>query len=423
MSSRRRFLAGLGAATLAAPFCRLLLPEARAADGGPKRLLVVFTPNGTMPERLWPSGGERDFRFAPGSIWEPLEPVRDRLTLIRGLQYHDANSHEGGMGAMLTNNEGGESGSRSLDQVVAAHIGRATRLQSLELGVQTSAWGGQTRTRMVYGGPDLMLPPDDDPASAFDRVFGDVSLGEDEAAKQKARRLRVLDANRGQLLDLHSRLGVAEQAKLQDHLDALADMERALDTVLACEPGGRPLVPDVYDNDAFPAIGAAQQSLAVQALACGVTNVATLQWGHTVSPVVCTWLGLSDGHHTLSHSDPPNVEGTDAFVIAERWFSEQFRLLLDDLAAREDVEHGGSLLDTTLVVWVKDMGDGRLHTCTDVPWVLAGATDVLRGGRYLQLAPTNHVHLLVSICQQFGLELETFGAEAAGRGPLEGVFA
>ncbi len=423
MSSRRRFLAGLGATTLAAPFCRLLTGEARAGGVGPKRLLIMATPNGTVPDRLWPTGGERDFAFGPGSIWEPLEPVRDQVTLLRGLQFHSATNHEGGMAAMLTNGDGPESLGRSVDQVVASHIGMSTRLQSLELGVQTSAWGGGIQTRMVYGGPGYMLPPDDDPSSVYDRLFGDVVLGDVEAAKLRDRRSRVIDANRAELLDLQSRLGAVEQAKLGDHLDALADMERAMDTVLSCEPGERPDTGWVYDNDSFPVIGEAQRSLAVQALACGVTNVVTLQWAHTVSPVVFTWLGLSDGHHTLSHSDPTNVVGQDNYVLAERWFAEQFRTLVDDLASREDPEYGGTLLDTTLVVWAQEMGDGRLHVCTDVPWVLAGATDVLDGGRYLDLGPTNHAHLLVSICRAFGMDLDTFGNESAGRGGLGGVFA
>ncbi|MFT4623314.1 MAG: hypothetical protein ACI8PZ_001970 [Myxococcota bacterium] len=422
MRSRRGFLAGLGAATLAAPFCRLLTGEARAGGVGPRRLLVMATPNGTMPDHLWPAGGERDFRFADGSILEPLEAVRDRITVIRGLQYYNATNHEGGMSAMLTNGDGPTSLGLSVDQVVAAHIGRSTRMQSLELGVQTGAWGGSSQTRMCYGPGGVLLPPDDDPTSVYDRLFGDVLLGDEAAATLRDRRARVLDITRGQLNDLHARLGAVEQSKLDAHLGALADMERALDIVLTCEPGDRPDAGWMYDNDRFPDIGAAQRTLAVQALACGVTNVVSLQWAHTVSPVVFSWLGLSDGHHTLSHADPTNAAGVADYVLAERWFAEQFRALLDDLASLPDPEGGGSLLDTTLVVWAQEMGDGRLHVCTDVPWVLAGATPILEGGRYLALEPTNHVHLLVSICRAFGMELDSFGNELAGNGPIPGLF-
>ena len=47
--TRRRLLRGLGASLIAAPFLRGLVRPARAAPAaGPKRLLVMFSPNGTV---------------------------------------------------------------------------------------------------------------------------------------------------------------------------------------------------------------------------------------------------------------------------------------------------------------------------------------------------------------------------------------
>ena len=76
-TTRRRFLRHGAAALLAAPFCDLLTRPARAAEiGGARRLLVLFSPNGTVHQHWRPTGGERDFAFAPGSILEPLEPFQ-----------------------------------------------------------------------------------------------------------------------------------------------------------------------------------------------------------------------------------------------------------------------------------------------------------------------------------------------------------
>ena len=58
----------------------------------------------------------------------------------------------------------------------------ADLLESLEFGVQTSAWGGNVQTRMSYGGPGLYVPPDDSPKSAFERMFGDIGQCELAAA-------------------------------------------------------------------------------------------------------------------------------------------------------------------------------------------------------------------------------------------------
>ncbi len=420
--SRRSFTAGLGAALLAAPFLGLLTRsrKAGAATGArAKRLVVFFTPNGTVPARWRPTGTETSWSFPAGSILEPLAAHRQKLVVVDGLQFVGANNHEGGMGAMLTGSgaSGDESRGMSVDQYVAAAIGGATRLRSLELGVQTSAWGGSVQTRMSYAGAGQYAPPDDSPRGVYSRLYGDAMPGGADVAV--ARRQSVLDAVKGDLGELRSHLGGEEQHKLDQHLTSLRELERSLGGG-TCS-GGTPVADvAIHANDNFPAIGRAQMDLLVASLACGATNVASIQWAHTVTPVVFTWLGLTEGHHGLSHMDDGNAAGVAAFVQAERWFATQFGYLLDKLAAAPDPEGGGSLLDTTLVVWAKEMGDSRAHVCTDVPFVVAGG-GAFTPGRYLRTSGAPHARLLVSICQAMGLTNNSFGTAAAGTGPLAGL--
>ena len=89
------------------------------------------------------------------------------------------------MAAMLTNNGGlgTETNNQSLDQVIASAIGAPYKFRSLELGVQTSAWGGNSQTRMSYSGPGQYVTPDDSPESVYMRLFGDLLLSDSEAAK------------------------------------------------------------------------------------------------------------------------------------------------------------------------------------------------------------------------------------------------
>ena len=422
MPTRRQFLAGLGATALAAPFTRLLTGTARADDAVARRLVIFTTPNGTVPSRLWPTGTETSWSFGANTALEPLAPIQDKVTVIRGLDFHSVSNHEGGMGAMLTNGGGANTatGGKSLDQFVAGQIGGATRFPSLELGVMTSIWGGGIQTRASYAGPGQYVTPDDNPVNVYQRMFGDLAGGAEEAAKLRARRQSILDIAGGELADLRDRVGAEERIKLEAHLDSIFAMEQALDTVTTCEPG---LTPEfqggVLANDNFPLVGAAHMDLAVTALACGMTNVVTLQWAHTVSPVVFSWLGLSEGHHTLSHSGDGNQSGVDNFIAAERWFAERFTELVQALDAMPDPEGGGSLLDTTVVLWAQEMGDGRLHVCDDVPFVLAGAPDCFTPGRYLQLGSRSHAGLLVSVANAFGMNLETFGDPGAGSGGIE----
>jgi hypothetical protein len=420
--SRRGFTAGLGAALLAAPFVGLLSRTRRAgaATGThAKRLVVFFSPNGTVPARWRPTGSETAFSFPAGSILEPLAAHRERLVVVEGLQFVGANNHEGGMAAMLTGSgsAGDESRGMSVDQYVAAAIGGTTRLRSLELGVQTSAWGGSVQTRMSYSGAGQFAPPDDSPRGVYSRLYGDAMPGGADVVL--ARRQSVLDAVKGDLGDLRTRLGTEEQHKLDQHMTSLRELERVLGGG-SCS-GGTPVADlPIHANDNFPAIGKTQMDLLVASLACGATNVASIQWAHTVAPTVFTWLGQSEGHHGLSHMDDGNTAGVAAFVLAERWFATQFAYLLDKLAAAPDPEGGGSLLDTTLVVWAKEMGDSRAHVCTEVPFVLAGG-GAFTPGRYLRTGGAAHAKLLVSICQAMGLVNTTFGNPAAGSGPLAGL--
>ena len=210
-----------------------------------------------------------------------------------------------------------------------------------------------------------------------------------------------------------------DRLRRKKNLARLLDaVERALSGESTCDSPTGFAYYDPMSNDNFPLVAQHQIDLAVQALACGMTNVVTLQLSHTVGPTVFSWLGQTDGHHSLSHSadtDPTNVAN---FVACERWYAEQFAYLLDQLSLAPDPETGGSMLDSTLVFWAQELGDGRLHTCEAVPWVLAGSGGgFFSPGRYLDLGGATHDAVLTSIAHAFGLELPSYGVGTAG--PLE----
>ena len=138
----------------------------------------------------------------------------------------------------------------------------------------------------------------------------------------------------------------------------------------------------------------------------------TVQLSHTVSPVVFTWLGQTEAHHALSHADDGNTAGVAGFVACERWFAGKVAGLIRTLQDTPDPD-GGSLLDSTVVLWAKEMGDSRMHVCTGVPWVIAGGGDAFRLGRRVQLGGGTHDAVLAAIANRFGLGLDRFGTGSA----------
>jgi hypothetical protein len=417
----------MGAALLCAPFYRLLTRPAPArAAVAPKRIIFWFSPNGTVHQFWRPQGADTSFSFPPGSILEPLTAHKQDLIILDGLNFVGARggSHEGGMEHALT---GG--GAPSLDQFMAGKLGMATPFPSIELGVQTSAWGASIQTRMSYNDQHQFVHPEDDPSAAYRRLFGAAGgpaamSGSSSFDPQKS----VLDVVRGELTALKKQLGTTEQIKLDAHLDSLRQIERR--TAGAAAAGGTscaglpaPMAADFKSNERFPDMGKLQMDMLVAAAACDLSRVLSLQWTHTVSPTILSWAGASEGHHELSHKDDSNTAGVASFVQAERWFAEQFAAFLDRLKATPEADGSGSLLDTSTVVWVKELGDGRLHDFKAVPFVVAGGGNgYWKTGRYLKLTDVPHQKLLVTLGQSMGITMDHFGVDNV-TGALEGLTA
>lgn len=440
--SRRAFLGGaVAAGTLGLPLLRSLTSTTRAQDATfPKRLVVFFSANGTVHESWAPEGSETGFTLS--RILEPLEAFRSKLLILDGVDMESSNhgpgdGHQRGMGHMLTGTEllegtdfeGGNGelvgwgGGISVDQHVADAIGGDTRFRSLELGVNPG--GANVWTRMSYRDANQPVPPEGDPRAAFDRVFADLSTTDRDAAeRRRAQRRSVLDFVRGDLSRLSARLPREDVPKLDAHLTSIRELETRLDAPLgvgaACTLPMRPGALDVRSNDAYPEVGRAQMDLLVMALACDLTRVGSLQWSKSVSNTTFSWLGISEGHHDLSHEGDSNGGALEKITQINRWYAEQLAYLLGKM---QDIPEGdGTLLDHTLVLWCNELGRGNSHTRRGIPWVLAGgAGGYFRTGRYLTYDRWPHNDLLVSVCNAMGVETDTFGNPAYCRGPLPGL--
>jgi hypothetical protein len=81
------------------------------------------------------------------------------------------------------------------------------------------------------------------------------------------------------------------------------------------------------------------------------------------------------------------------------------------------------VLDNTLVIWGSELGRAWDHDISNVPFVFAGAKDLLRGGHYLSGSVIPHNRMLVSACHAMGLtDVQQYGTLDTGAGPLPGLF-
>jgi len=159
------------------------------------------------------------------------------------------------------------------------------------------------------------------------------------------------------------------------------------------------------------------------ALACDLTRVGTIQWERSVGDVRFTWLGITRGHHAISHDPDTNTDSVELLTKINTWYAGQFAYVLDKLACIK--EGTGTMLDNTLVFWCNELSRGNAHSHPDMPFVLAGrAGGALKTGRFLQFPKkpaVPHNNLLVSIMNAMGLPDQTCGNPAYCTGPITGM--
>lgn len=425
---RRTLLGGLGAAFAGLPFLSRM-PSAEAQEF-PKRFMVFFTPNEAIDKDFWKPGAG----FALKEMMSPLEPLKHKLNVIGGLALKSRmdDDHPGGhvgIGHLLIgrkvipygpNEPDHFGGGISVDQHIANELG----VEALVLGARTGGNNGNGRLSYVAGNEPV--PPVEDPLKAFDQTLGDYTLPPDELADLKAQRRSVLDTVAGHLDGLAPKMSSLDKQKLETHLDRVRDLELKLQESagIVCEPVDPAGGFSYQSNEDFPTTIRRQIDVAVQALACDVTRVASLQisqsGGSNITP---NWGGseginISTDVHSLSHNfnDAQTTENANRRVEIERWYNKQFFYLLDSL---ESIPEGdGTMLDNTLVLWTKPIG--RRHNVNEMLFMTAGsAGGQIQTGRYLEFMGVPHNNLLVSCCQLMGLSDTTFGDSQYCNNPLD----
>lgn len=435
--SRRTLLRGAGT-TVALPFLEAMMPSARAADvaARPKRLQIFYTPNGMMMEQFRPVSAKG---LALPPTLEPLAAHRQRLAVITGLGHPSAAAmgdrpagHGRSCPAFLTGThvrqtEGTDIRCNvSVDQVYARHLGDATQLPSLELGIDQASLLGSCdigyscayTNGISWLSPTVPLPVAANPREVFERLFGDGDALDAGSRLARARRqTSILDFVRDDTARLAGQLGAEDKHKLDEYLEATRDIERRIQkasSAPAGDPRGgleRPAgIPDTFDQHVRMMI-----DLQVLAMQADLTRVGSFMIGREISNRTYPEIGVPDSHHMLSHHGD-NPEKKAKLARINRYHMEYFAYFLDRMQAVRDGE--GSLLDRTLVLRGSAFGDPNVHDHMDLPVLVAGG--LVQGDAHIRVeAGTTMSNLLLAALHALDVPASGFGDST---GALPGVF-
>jgi len=431
-TNRREFLRDLGLGAAALPFV-LNLPSLGFANQTRRkqRLVVMFSPNGVVPDTFWPDETGRGFTFKPSLT--PLAPYQDRTLVLHGVCDRirgDGDSHMRGIGCLLTGTElfpgniqggsdtpAGWASGISIDQEIKGFLqndeATRTRFGSLEFGVMVPD-RADTWTRMVYAGSNRPVAPIDDPYQMFGKLYGQAKDGQMLAS--------ILDDLSDDLTKVSRSVSSTDRRLLDEHATFVREMEQELRSAAAARAGHQvpELEPGVKEqNDNMPRLSKMQIDLMVNSFANDFARVATMQYTNSVGGAKMHWLGVDQGHHELSHEPDTNAQAQEKLTKINHWFCEQLAYLCKRLAETPEPGQPGCLLDNTVIVWTNELGKGNSHTLDNIPFVLVGNGLDFQMGRSLKLGRVPHNRLLLSLAHGFGHTLTKFGnPDYCSPGPL-----
>jgi hypothetical protein len=422
---RRTFLKGIGA-TVALPFLDAMVPAFAATAPRHPRLGFVYVPHGMVMKRFTPDTAGRGFVFK--DIAKSLEPYRERLNIVSQLHHRAADStavHSlspttwlSGVRPKPTQGVDAYAGVTA-DQIAASVIGQDTLLPSMELATEDHSgligacdrdYGCIYMNTLSWRTPTTPMPMEINPRKVFERMFG---LGDNEAARLVRRQedRSILDAVTSQATGLQGRLGTHDRATLDNYLEGVREIERRLtraesqvaanaDIEVPQAPSGIP-----FDYEEHVRL---MYDLLTLAYRADITRVFTFMMGREVSNRTYTQVGVTEGHHAVSHHQN-RAEKLEMNARIQNYHVGLFGKFLAKLDAIPDGD--GSLLDHTMLLYGSNMSNSNAHDHYPLPnVVVGGGNGRLKGGQHVLCAEhTPMTNLLLTMLQKVDVQIETLG--------------
>ncbi len=430
---RRAILRGIGA-TVALPFLDAMTPAfAGPAAKAPVRMAFVYVPNG-IDMRNWTPDYEGKLAALP-RILKPLEPHKEDVMLLSNLTHNTgralldgAGDHGRCCGSYLTGVQVKKSttdihSSVSMDQLVARQLGGATRFPSLEIGLEDARQSGDCDSgyscaytnNLAWRSETQPLPPILDPRALFERLFGDgVALSPEARVRQAKYRRSILDFVTEDTRKLQGGLGPTDKRKLDEYLSSIREVERQIERA---EKDNAQIDPHMEKPYGVPADFAEHFQLMTDmvtiAFQADLTRVLTFLVTHEGTSRAYREIGISDGHHPLTHHR--NQEDLmEKVAQINCYHMEQFAKWVTKLKAVREGER--TLLDNSMIVYGAGLSDGNRHLHEDLPTLIAGRAGgaIKSGRRVVYRRETPMCNLFLTMMDTMGTKMEHFG-DATGK--------
>ncbi|MEM6532507.1 MAG: DUF1552 domain-containing protein [Myxococcota bacterium] len=422
---RRRFLIGAGG-VLALPILESVIAPKRAwawtaAPGMPKRLIVMSHGHGPVMSALIPESGT-----TPGPLLQPvLDAGLGAKTIVVGGIDHKLNSRSADNHAEIpitmltcrpysTQNGGGghqwTANGPSVEHVIGQHINDGAYPRRLDLGVDRRLHRSTSDSQIFWSAAHERIPSRLRPDQVFADVFDGWGTSDPTPVEPPApgsgpkpvnprdyRRKSVLDRVLGQYNSLRGRVSSGDRVRLEQHADKLRNIEIGLQgAVGGGMPGGAggtdPSVPVPAQCGKSPGFGnlddlshleVTESHMDILALAtsCGLADIGTFRQFdlplEAVRPLGVNVFRRTSGggdpnyhSHWHSYSDGNDDRSGEDFIRIGQWQASMFARLLSNLDAIN--EGDGTALDSTMILWISEFGDGGGHSVGNVHAVMAG---------------------------------------------------
>ncbi|HTI69560.1 MAG TPA: DUF1552 domain-containing protein [Candidatus Limnocylindria bacterium] len=442
---RRQFLRGLGAC-IALPAMESLSPFpalasvvpatlAQTATGAPLRTAFFCFPNGAIPSAWWPKD-EAGPDFAMSGTLQPLAPYKNQIQLLGELDQKSAEGgkdgggdHARGNGVFLTGVRLKKSATDihagiSIDQAIAREVGHLTRLSSLELscdptrpsGACDSGYACAYQFNLSWSSATTPVAAEANPRLVFERLFGPGAAGQrTENLKRRQQEQRsILDFVMEDAKAMNRRLNGRDRDKLDQYLTGVREIETRIQKAErfgATKDPGIDTPPGVPQDRAQHI--ALMTDMLVLAFQSDSTRISTVLLGHDGDNRSLAEIGISEGHHDLSHHFN-SEEKIQKLKEIDLWYAKQFALFLKKMEQTKDID-GHSLLHNSMILYGSGNADGNRHTHTNLPLVLAGGGGgTLTPGRYVKQGSKPMSNLFLSLADRMGVrKLNSFGDSTA----------